>query len=270
MTLNKLHKGLTVFRFPKSQSAPQGLVVRCLLPVLASVALAGPAQADILGLSLGASTWYTGITGDISSGGGDFYLEDELGFDDSFNFAGFAMFENPIPLIPNVRVQYSSVEQDGTGSVSAKVFNKVAISGETSNSLQLNQMDAIVFWELLDTVVHIDFGLQAKFVDGNISIREKTGAKNRVEEDFKAVIPLLYGGAGLNLPLTGLSAYASVAGIGYSGNSLVDANLALTYEVNMVDVSLGWRELKIKLDDVDDIDADMTLGGPFLGAGLSF
>ncbi|WP_416399294.1 TIGR04219 family outer membrane beta-barrel protein [Allohahella sp. A8] len=253
-----------------SESVSRFSKVRYGLPLLAAAVLASPAQADLLGLSLGASTWYTGITGDISSGGGDFQLEDELGFDDGFNFSAFAMFENPIPLIPNVRVQYSAVDQDGTGTVTAKFFDGVAINGRTSNSLQLNQADAIVFWELLDTVVHIDFGLQAKFVDGKITIREKDGTANRVEEEFKAVIPMLYGGAGLNLPLTGLSAYASVAGIGYSGNSIVDANLALNYELNMVDVTVGWRELQIKLDDVDNVDADMTLGGPFLGVGLSF
>ncbi|GAA3951275.1 TIGR04219 family outer membrane beta-barrel protein [Allohahella marinimesophila] len=270
MTRNVLPEGVAASHALKGKPVSRSLMTRWCLPILATAVLAAPAQADILGLSLGASTWYTGITGDISSGGGDFQLEDELGFDDSFNFSGFAMFENPIPLIPNVRVQYSAVDQDGNGTVSAKVFDGVAISGRTSNNLQLNQADAIVFWELLDTVVHIDFGLQAKFVDGKISIREKTGAFNRVEEEFKAVIPMLYGGAGLNLPLTGLSAYASVAGIGYSGNSIVDANLALNYEVSMVDVTLGWRELQIKLEDVDDVDADMTLGGPFLGVGLSF
>lgn len=236
----------------------------------ATAMLPALAQADILGLSAGVSAWYTGADGDIKSGGDNLGLDNQLGLDDEFSGQIFAMFENPIPLIPNVRVQYSSTSLDGDGRVTANVFDRVSLDGATSTSFDVDQADAIVFWELLDTVVHIDFGLQVKFVDGSIKISEKRPLGNTAEQDFSVVLPMLYGGVGLNLPLTGLSIYGSVAGIGYAGNSIVDANLALTYEVNIVDVALGWREEQIELDDVDDTDADFTLGGPYIGVGLSF
>lgn len=236
----------------------------------ASSGLPTLAQADILGLSAGVSAWYTGVDGDIKSGGDNLGLGNQLGLEDEFSGQLFAMFENPIPLIPNVRVQYSSISMDGDGRVNADVFNRVSLDGATSTSFDIDQTDAIVFWELLDTVVHIDFGLQVKFVDGSIKIKEERPLGNTAEQDFSVVLPMLYGGVGLDLPLTGLSVYGSVAGIGYSGNSIVDVNLALTYEVNIVDVALGWREEQIELDDVDDTDADFTLGGPYVGVGLSF
>ena len=238
------------------------LATSLLLPALA--------QADILGLSAGVSAWYTGADGDIRSGGDNLGLDNQLGLDDEFSGQLFAMFENPIPLIPNVRVQYSSTSLEGDGRVTATVFDRVSLAGDTSTSFDVDQADAIVFWELLDTVVHIDFGLQIKIVDGNIKIKEKRPLGNTTEQDFSVVLPMLYGGAGLDLPLTGLSIYGSVAGIGYSGSSVLDANLALTYEINIVDVALGWREEQIKLDDVDNTDADFSLGGPYVGVGLSF
>ena len=82
-----------------------------------------------------------------------------------------------MPLVPNVYLQYTSLEQDGDGSVGATLFNEVTVNGEVANSFDLSHFDARAAWELIDTVVHIDFGLQVKQIDGSATIEERGGER---------------------------------------------------------------------------------------------
>jgi outer membrane protein len=88
-------------------------------------------------------------------------------------------------------------------------------------------------------------------------------------------IPVVYANATVKLPFTGLSANATGNGMSYKGSSITDLSAAVQYKLVDVpgfdfNVRAGYRQVHLKLDDVDNIDADVTFKGPFLGVQAHF
>jgi len=78
-------------------------------------------------------------------------------------------------------------------------------------------------------------------------------------------------GAGVDLPLTGLSVSADGSAIGYSGSSFYDYTLRATYTTPWrVGIDVGYRKIKLDLDDFDNSYANVTFDGPYAGAYLHF
>ncbi len=227
------------------------------------------AQADTIGLFAGISGWNAGAKGDVQSGPESIDVENELGLGDEFSPMAYVAFEHPVPLLPNLRMQYTELSQSGSGSLS-KIFDDVSFTGDVATDLDLTHIDFIAYWRLLDNVVNLDLGLQARVFDGEVTIRQTAGATVESTTAIDEVVPLIYGGAAVDLPLTGLSAGVTLAGMKYDGNQLLDVNARINYEVAVMGVELGWRELSLDLDDVSDIDADVSISGPYLGVNVHF
>jgi len=66
-----------------------------------------------------------------------------------------------------------------------------------------------------------------------------------------------------------LSAGVQGNAIGYSGSSLVDLNGYVQYEFPFgLGLRGGYRNFKLELDDIDSIDSNITMSGPY--AALTF
>lgn len=232
----------------------------------------GSVQADtVFGFYAGAGAWQQDYSGDVASGGAAIDV-DELGFDsDTTNFF-YAAFEHPIPGLPNVRAQYSELDLDETATLNENInFNGITFpaSTEVGTTVDVTQVDAILYYELLDNVFSLDLGIAGRYLNGDMMVSSSVD-DSRV--DFEAVMPLLYGKARVDLPFSGFWLGAEVAGMGYDGNSLIDGNVVLGWESPFrLGVEAGWRIYSLDLQDFDDIDeANVEVSGPFAAINVHF
>lgn len=159
-----------------------------------------------------------------------------------------AYLEHPVPMLPNLRLDYTS---------------DITFSGG-ANSVALNQMDVTPYYEILDNVVDIDIGITAKVLNG-------TSKTIIAEESFNAVIPMGYLGAAVMLPGLPVSFAGSVKYIGFSGDSFTDARIKAVWDIaGGLSAQVGYRYESLKLDDRFDITTDATFKGAFAGLGFTF
>ncbi|MBV5349263.1 TIGR04219 family outer membrane beta-barrel protein, partial [bacterium] len=160
--------------------------------------------ATILGFGVEADYLAPSATGDFK------YKSINTAFDGETE-SGYqvgAYFEHPVPLIPNLRLDYTS---------------DVTFNG-TSSDVAIGQMDITPYYEILDNIVDIDIGVTAKVLNGK---SKKAGA----EETFNAVIPMGYFAAAVMVPGTGFSLAGSVKYINYSGDSMTDARIKAVMDI---------------------------------------
>lgn len=172
------------------------------------------------------------------------------GDDDSVYQVG-VYFEHPVPLLPNIRADFTP-ETSFTGTDS--------IAG--TNTVKFSQIDTTLYYELLDNVVDLDIGLTGKFIDGEV-----TGAVN---QSFDVVIPMVYVGAGVKIPALPIRLDADLKHVRYSGNSISDMRIKAVWEVMAgLEAVAGYRYESLKLDE-DDIYSTLKIQGPFIGVGYRF
>ncbi len=158
-----------------------------------------------------------------------------------------AYLEHPIPLVPNLRLDYTS---------------DMTFSG-MGNDVSLKQLDVTPYYEILDNVVDIDIGVTAKTINGK--------TKGSTEQTFNVVIPMGYVGAAIMVPGTGFNVEGSVKYIGFNGDSLTDARIKAGLKIAAgLQVNAGYRYEAMKVSDHFDIKADATFKGPFVGLGYTF
>jgi outer membrane protein len=230
------------------------------------------AHADtVFGIYTGAYSWKADYSGDINDTDADQTadLEDELGLSDESNNVFYVAIEHPVPILPNVRVQHTELDSSSTGRLTNDfTFDDVdfAASEAIQTDLDFTHTDLTLYYEVLDNWVNLDLGLTARVFDGEIRIE---GVGEVAQVDIDATIPMLYVATQFDLPLTGLSVGVSGNGIGYSGSTLLDANGYVQYEFPFgLGLRGGYRTFTLDLEDVDDIDSDLTLDGYY--AALTF
>lgn len=237
-----------------------------IIPVLlAAGMLPGLAQADtVLGWRVGANAWQQQYEGDVQSGPSVVDLEDDLGYDDETGYSIYAALEHPLPLVPNIMLQRTEMDVDARGNVDGFVFDGIVYSGEVRSNLELTHTDATLYYEVLDNWVNLDLGITGRVFDNGVEITDvTTGITGSLDIDY--VIPLLYGQARFDLPLTGLSVGVEGNAISYDDDTLYDVKVNLAYEFAFgLGIETGYRAFDLEYDD-DDEFADVTIDGIYAG-----
>ena len=246
------------------------------LSALAPVLLAGIAGADTLETRIGANYWNFDVNGTVrylsTDPADNIDVNDELGYRDDALVSIYAIFEHPAPLIPNARVTGTRIDSDANGTLSRNLsWGNVdfTIDEDVTSAVQLDQVDLALYWRLLDNTLNLDVGLDIRYLDLDATI---TGTVSGTDTaTASGVLPMLYAGAGIDLPLTGLGVSADGTFIGYSGNTLYDFTVRASYDSNWpIGIEAGYRIMKLDLDDFDDYYADISFGGPYAGLNLHF
>jgi outer membrane protein len=228
------------------------------------------AQADIIGGSVEATYWYAGLGGDASVGSASVDMEDDLNFDKNSFFELAATVEHPIPLIPNVRLKYSDLDQTESGVLSTDFdtnpFNGVT-SGPIETNLDLSNVGLVLYYEILDNWVSADVGLDLRKFDGQLKISNATETS---QTDIDEFLPLGYVSAEFAMPFTDMSAGVEISAISYSGNSIHDAKVRLRQGFSLAFIEIGYRQMGIKFDDLSNTDVDIDFSGVYLSTGLDF
>ncbi len=222
-----------------------------------------PAMADFLGLYVGGGSWKHDPSGDFDSsnaGSSIIALEPDLKFSSESDTYFWAAFDHPVPLIPNIRMEKASLSHAGTTGSSFSFLGGIT-TGEST--VTLDSTDIILYYRLLDNWVNFDLGLNMRKIEGEFSIGNR-------QQGFSETVPMLYVAAQFDLPFTGLSVGADYNLVSYDGNSYDDIRIRALYEVGVIGFEAGLRTTSIKLDDVDNINADIDFSGLMLGMFLHF
>ena len=228
------------------------------------------AAADILSFTIGAGVWNETPEGNIIQPSNSptptvdvknslFWTEESQGY-------LFATLEHPVPLLPNVRLMYISLDHAGSGTTSFE-FDGVTYSGNVANEFTIDQTDLLLYYEVLDNVVSLDLGLNVRLLD--ISFKINDGVNN-ISDSVSAPVPMIYGLVG-GSPWPGVLLSAEANYMTLSGSTVSDFTAKISYTTDFfVGIEAGYRTQTIELDDVDNTDANLDFKGPFIGAYLKF
>lgn len=227
-------------------------------------------SATILGIQAGAGSWEHDPSGSITSSvggvGTSADLKNDLQLSEESEGYAYFVLEHPIPLIPNFKFVNTKLSSGGTGSVTADfTFNGTPITATTNvtTTLELNQSDYILYYEILDNVVSLDIGINAKKIDGKASV---TGAS---PSTFTGTIPMLYASAEIELP-AGLTLAAEISSISAGNDSITDTTAKLMYTTDFnLGIEAGVRSINIDID-VDSVKTNMEFSGVFAGVFFKF
>lgn len=239
---------------------------------LAALALAATPLAQaapLVDVYAGGYAWHPDTTGTIASGAGDIDMHDDLGYDKSDQSVIYLGVEHPIPLLPNVRVSYSDLSDDGSHTVVSPIkFDGKTFTGDTRSSYDIKMLDGTFYWSPLNNWIQLDLGVTVRQLDADFKIR---GAGQEARESVNKTFPLGHVAAEVDLPFTGTYVGGEVNAIGYDGSNLTDYDAHLGWRSDfLLGVELGYRRMKIKLDDVGGVDSNLKIGGPYLAATLNF
>lgn len=201
-----------------------------------------------------------------------FDVKDDLGVGDEDFLSGeaFVRFGRI-----TFRLGYLPVRFDGSKTLARSIVfagQTFPVSDNVISRLDVTLLDAELQVDLLrpDLVAaNLSFGLvgKVKYVDGEV---ELSGSVQSDKEDFTVPIPMigLAAGAGILADLVRVDARA--AGMAYSGNHLYEADaFASIIPLPFFRIQGGYRYIELKVDE-DDVEVDLVLKGPYVGAQLSF
>ena len=250
---------------------------------LVSISLLTTLNADILRIEGGAGVWVQNSSGESSytnngAVGKDTVTEQELN-------KGYAwvLFKQPVPLIPNLRLEYTNVEYNGKVSGELDGFPGAIPDGYFSNSnLTMDQFDIIPYYNILDNTfwVTVDLGLDIKVLNteynaGSI-VEPNTGLTifEGYNDSGMTVIPLGYVRARVQIPMTNIGFETDVKYVAYDGSSVTDFRAKIDYTLDMFPIvqpglEIGYRYQKIDIDDEGTL-SNLEFSGIYAGIMVRF
>ncbi|MFQ3236682.1 MAG: outer membrane protein [Paraglaciecola sp.] len=247
----------------------------CLGAIVATM-VSLPTQADtLLGLYAGAQAWGINTDGGFSDNGTNI----EFNFDDQTKGSFYLALEHPLPLVPNIKIQRTDVNTDGEVSFSSTfTFNGEQFSANTPliTDIDLVSTDYILYYELFDNdLLSFDVGVNGKHLDGNVFVQVKGDPTAKGGQNFMGILPMLYTKIALGVPFTGLGAYIEGSFLSVGDHKVTDYQAVVTYSLldNIVidtTLQLGFRAIKIELEDLDNFYSDLEFSGAFAGIEVHF
>lgn len=236
-----------------------------LLSVAALSCASALTLADTVGFRAGAYLWQPSYEGTVKSGTESVDVKKDLGLSDDDANVYFIAIEHPIPVLPNILLQHSSIKTNATNRLTRTfTFDNVIYTASDSvkTDLDLSHTDATLYYELLDNWVNLDLGLTIRHFDQGVKIQSATfGTSSKA--DINATIPMIYLAARFDLPLSGLYVGLDGNGIGYSGNTLFDYRAMIGYESKIgLGAEVGVRNFDLTYENGSD-KADVTVDGAY-------
>jgi len=197
-------------------------------------------------------------------------LEESFGFSDEQDIFFKAYFEHPFPGLPNLKLGYVTLSHTGNNDVTLFSWGDIAnVTGEIANKLELDFLDATLYYELLDNWTEVDIGLTFRYMNGDMSVSANTLSDAL---NFSTLTPLIYGKFRFNVPSTDFSVQLEANGISYSGFSSYDYELSARYTFTMgLGIEAGYKTFHLDSDDlVRNLDANIDFSGLYAAAVWNF
>lgn len=226
------------------------------------------AGADALSITAGAGGWGQASSGNFQrhTDPASVDVEKHLFWGDETQGYMFASFEHFVPLIPNVRVMRTTLDQSGNGNTNF-VFDGQTFSGQVSNDFSIETLDLIAYYEVLDNIVSLDLGLNIRNVKIDYLI---ASSGTSITSDVDETIPMLYALVGVS-PLPDLIISGETSYMTFGGSTMSDFTAKIAYTTNFfVGFEAGYRKQTFEFDDVSNTDAKIDFDGIFAGAYVKF
>jgi hypothetical protein len=236
-------------------------------------------SASALELGARAYYWFPSFKTDVRADdlgipGNDINVKDMLGLSTKYfpsveAFAGIGKHHLSLTYTP---VDYS----DSTLLASNVTFKgKTYTGGDTvETELKFAMLDLEYQYDLLDfenILAGFSIGLigKVKYLDGKVRLNDTTASIDE-KETFQVPVPML--GLGLHIGILAdlLEARAKVTGIGYSGNSLIEAfaDLSVT-PFPFLDIHGGYKIIRVNVEH-NDYYMDSEFSGPYVALTVGF
>jgi len=241
---------------------------------LAALSVPFASHADTLSVSVGAGVWNTSPTGDFQKIGDPAAVDakDDLFWGDETQGYFFATLEHPVPIIPNVKIMATNIDQSGNGNTTF-TFDGTTYTGNVVNDFSIKTVDLIGYYEILDNVVSLDIGLNIRSLKVDYTITGSTPLTTTTattSDSISETIPMLYALVGAS-PIPDLIISGELSYISYSGSTISDFTAKIAYTTSFfVGVEAGYRKQQYTFSDISSTDANLSFDGVFAGAYVKF
>lgn len=240
--------------------------------------LASGINADVIKVELGAGAWAQASSGELSYTDAGIKATDTSKEDSQTQAYLWVLLKHPVPVLPNLRLEYANLNNNGLATGSFKNFTAPTNSKTT---LSVTEFDIIPYYNILDNTawITLDLGLDLKVSD--IKYDADAVVVDSVTTDYSnsatVVIPLIYLRARVEIPKTDIGLESDIKYVAYSGNTVYDARVKIDYTFDIKSpikpaIELGYRVQKIKLEDdsAGDGKVDLDFAGVYAGLMLRF
>lgn len=232
------------------------------------------ANADMMKVEAGLGLWDQKSSGKLSytdNGATGLYSSSEPS-NSSMYF--WALIKHPIPIVPNIRLEYTSIEDSGVGSGEFKDFD---IGNHTTKMVyDMKQYDIIPYYNILDNTAWttLDLGLDIKVIDASVEASPILDFDGYTESELIA-IPLLYARVRVEIPSTNIGLESDVKYISYSSSNVYDIRVKVDYTFDISPaiqpaIELGYRVQNIDIEDGSDFNIDLKFEGLYAGFMFRF
>ncbi len=256
---------------------------KVLAGLVGGALLASSLSADFARVEMGVGAWMQTPSGLLSYEDSGVVGKDISDESDSTEGYAWILIKHPIPILPNLRVEYVSTTT--TGEVSGGFEDFTIPTGEVTHSrLESTQYDIIPYYNLLDNTawITLDLGLDLKVMETSYNAASLddpiTGMElfEGYDDSATTVLPLLYVRGRVEIPVTNIGVEADVKYISYDSATMYDARVKIDYTLDIIPIiqpalEIGYRVQKIDVDDNDDdATVDLEFSGVYAGLMLRF
>jgi len=256
---------------------------KILTALVTLVTLSTALNADLLRVEAGVGSWSQTPSGFMEyKDGSDNSGRDTSNENRYDNIYAWAYVKHFIPFVPNLRVEYSSLESDGKGSGTLSGF-EIPVGSNFPTTLTFDQLEVIPYYNLLDNTfwVTVDVGIAIKFVDYQATGRLETDLGGLItvgdevyNESGSFIAPLPYVRLRGQIPFTDIGLESRIKYAALDGSSFTDLIVKVDYTLDFIPIIQPGIELGYKYVDIDaeveDGDTTSTIKLKFAGifAGL--
>lgn len=201
-------------------------------------------------------------------------LKTDLHLQDKSESFFYAYVEHPIPMLPNIRVGSTAMNLNGSGLASKTfTFNGITFNQaiSTTTNINLDHSEIALYYQIIDTGIDLDLGLNVKIFSGNATLTENTTPSTTTQK-LDYTIPMVYASLNIPLPLTGLSIGVEGSAISYDGNSLTDYMAHIRYATDFnLGIEAGVRSFNLTVEDTtDQTYGTIKTSGPYVSLFVYF
>ena len=255
---------------------------------LGAIVFSTAANADFARVEAGVGAWSYKPSGLITYTDNDGTLTNTSLEKEQSSAYAWILIKHPIPILPNLRLEYATVHDDGEGTGS---YNGYTFPAGTKTTWDLTQYDVIPYYNILDNTfwTTIDIGIDIKVVESDYTAKNvevgvtlpspgSTGGVTISDYNEKdtAVVPLAYLRGRVEIPATDIGLEADAKYISYDGDTIYDVRAKVDYTLSFVPVvqpaiEIGYRAQKYDFTSEDKkTKVNMDFSGLYMGIMARF
>ena len=203
-----------------------------------------------------------------------------FGLKDKSNPYFWVKIIHPLPLLPNVKFQYTKYETSGHSDYIAgniTIFDDITINTpifDADTYMSIDSYDATFFYEFKPLIADIEVGVGADYWKGKFKIYDNKNQTYVVNSSGSVVLPYLYGRLE-SMQIHGFSVLANAKVAKLGDKHHYDLFGALKYTVDIPGpvnpfIKVGYKYKEAYYEDENDNITTLSFSGAFLEIGAKF